>query len=245
MPHIRIFAGAAALALFGGTAMAQTGATGGYGAQSTSPSGMGAMQSPTSPAQPYAPPPMTGGMAQPQTGGQSSMGGMTGGSAMQPPGVMSPGMTAPATAGFTPVRPVPGANIIATLQASGEFTKLLAALQATNLTGLISSHPNLTLFAPTDAAFAQLPPGQLDQLMKSPQQLQALLTYHLVATTIRDADVRGHAAGKVPAANNKSLSIDGSGPSLKVNDATVLQSGVAASNGVIYPIDKVLTPPAA
>ena len=240
MPRVRILAGVAAAALVGGSAFAQTGATGGYGAQSgqyPSPTGSGAMQTPSTAAPPYAPPPATGGTVQP------SNGGMTEGS-MPPPGAMSPGIAAPA-GGFTPLRPVPGANIIATLQASGEFTKLLAALQATNLTGLISTHPNLTLFAPTDAAFAQLPPGQLDQLMKSPQQLQAILTYHLVATTIRDADVRGHAAGKVPAANNKQLTIDGSGSALRVNDAAVLQPGVAASNGVIFPIDKVLTPPAA
>ena len=147
-------------------------------------------------------------------------------------------------AGFTPIRPMAGSNIIATLQASGEFTKLLAALQATNLTSLISTHPNLTLFAPTDAAFAELPPGQLDTLMKSPQQLQAILTYHLVATTIRPSDVQGHAAGPVPAADKKQLTVDGSGSTIKVNDAAVLQPGVMASNGVIYPINKVLTPPA-
>ena len=168
-------------------------------------------------------------------------GGMPGGST---PGGPAPGETMGAS-GFTPIRPAPGSNIVATLQASGEFTKLVAALQATNLTGLISSHPNLTLFAPTDAAFAQLPPGQLDTLMKSPQQLQAILTYHLVATTIRPADVQGHAAGPVPAADNKQLTVDGSGPTIKVNDAAVLQPGVIASNGIIYPISKVLTPPGA
>jgi uncharacterized surface protein with fasciclin (FAS1) repeats len=158
---------------------------------------------------------------------------------------MTPGATTGGTmAGFTPVQPVPGANIIATLKASGEFTKLLAALEATNLTSLIATHPNLTLFAPTDAAFAALPPGQLDTLMKSPAQLQAILTYHLVATSIKESDVKGHSAGKVQAADNKQLTIDGSGPSLKVNDATVLQSPVTATNGYIYPIDKVLTPPA-
>lgn len=263
MSNVRILTGIAAAALTAGSAFAQTGATSGYGAQSAqpaSPTGAGAMQTPSTPTQPYAPPPTTGGAAQPSTGGyaqpstggyaqpstegyaQPSTGGSMSGTMQPPPGAAAPGAMG-STAGFTPVHPVPGGNIIATLQASGQFTRLLAALQATNLTGLLSTHPNLTLFAPTDAAFAQLPPGQLDQLMKSPQQLQAILTYHLVATVIHDADVKGHAAGKVQAADNKQLSIDGSGASIRVNDAAVLQSGVATANGVIFPIDKVLTPP--
>ena len=81
-------------------------------------------------------------------------------------------------------------------------------------------------------------------LMKSPQQLQAILTYHLVATTIKPADIVGHAAGKVATAAKKQITIDGSGPTIKVDTASALQPGVIASNGEIYPIDKVLTPPA-
>ena len=229
----RLLAGAAVAALISGSALAQTGSMSGSAMQPSSPNGAGAMQSPTGSAQPYAAPPTTGGMAQPDSG--TMAGGSMGGGSM---GAMS-------GAGFTPIQPMPGSNIIATLTASGEFTKLLAALQATNLTTLISTHPNLTLFAPTDAAFAALPPGQLDMLMKSPQQLQAILTYHLVAATIKPTDVMGHAAGKVPTASKKSISLDGSGSTLKVDTASVLQPGVTASNGIIYPIDKVLTPPVA
>ena len=216
----RLLTGAAMAALVAGTAMAQTG---GSTMQSTSPTGTGAMQSPAVGAQPYAPPPTTGSA----------------------PITASPDESAAPPAGFTPIQAMPGANIIATLKASGEFTTLLKALDATNLTGLISTHPNLTLFAPTDTAFAALPPGQLDTLMKSPTQLQAILTYHLVATTIREGDVKGHAAGQVMTADKKNITLDGSGPVVKVNDAAALQSAVAASNGEIFPIDKVLTPPAA
>ena len=186
--------------------------TGGSMAQPSPPTDAGALQPPAGEAPPYA--------------------------ASQTPGEMS----STGVAAFTPLTPMPSASIIATLQASGEFTKLLAALQATNLTGLISTHPNLTLFAPTDAAFAALPPGQLDMLMKSPTQLQAILTYHLVAAAIKDSDIKGHAATKIPTAAKKPITIDGSGPTIMVNDAKVLQAGVAASNGFIYPIDKVLTP---
>ena len=229
----RVIAGAALAALVAGPAMAQIGgatggATGGTMSQGVSPTGTGAMQSPSTGSQPYAPPPLTGGAAQPSaaatTGGSMAQGGVS---------------------SFTPIQAMPGANIVAELQASGEFTTLLKALAASNLTGLISTHANLTLFAPTDAAFAALPPGQLDMLMKSPAQLQAILTYHLVATTIRESEVKGHAAGQVMTAARKNVTIDGSGPVIKVNDASVLQSAVPASNGEIYPIDKVLTPPAA
>ena len=228
MPLKSLLAGAALATLVAGSALAQTSGSMGGGAmtQPTSPTGAGAMQSPSTSAQPYAPPPTTGGPA------ASSMGGMTGGSMA-------------GSSAFVPLRPDPSANIIAVLRSSGEFTKLLAALDATNLTSLISTHANLTLFAPTDTAFAALPPGQLDMLMKSPAQLQAILTYHLVATTIHESDLKGHAAGQVPTADkSKPVTVDGSGPAIKVNTATVLQPAVAASNGEIYPIDTVLTPPA-
>ena len=271
----RLLAGAAAAALMAGSALAQTGGSMGAGSmQSSSPNGAGTMQSPTGPTQPYAPPPTTGGTSQPsgaggmtggsttggyqtggsmssgsQSGGYQSGGSMSGGAQSGGPqggGAMSGGsMGAMSGAGFTPIRPMPSSSIIATLTASGEFKTLLAALKDTNLTTLIDTHPNLTLFAPTDAAFAALPPGQLDMLMKSPPQLQAILTYHLVATTIKPTDIMGHAAGKVPTAAKKSITLDGSGPTLKVDTASVLQPGVTASNGIIYPIDKVLTPPAA
>ena len=191
------------------------------------------MQSPAA-TQPYAPAPTTGDSAQPPAAGGSAMGAS---------GTGAPATGISGTGGFTPIRPT-GGDIVSELTASGQFTKLLAALSATNLTGLISTHPNLTLFAPTDTAFAALPPGQLDTLMKSPTQLQAILTYHLVAATIKESDIKGHAAGQVPTADkSKPVTLDGSGPTLKVDNATVLQAAVPASNGAIYPIDKVLTPP--
>ncbi len=213
MPHFRLPAAATAFALMAGPVLAQPVSPTGAGSITQPSTINGSAESPST-SQPGAPAPILGGPAQPS-----------------------------ATSAFTPIQAT-GGNIIAELTASGEFTKLLAALSATNLTTLISTHANLTLFAPTDAAFAVLPPGELDTLMKSPTQLQAILTYHLVAATIKEGDIKGHAAGQVPTADKaKPVTLDGSGPSLKVDDATVLQSAVAASNGVIYPIDKVLTPP--
>jgi uncharacterized surface protein with fasciclin (FAS1) repeats len=229
MSSVRLFVGAAAV-LLAGPALAQTGGAGGYGS-TAQPTGAGAMQSPSTAARPYAPPPVTGGPAQPSAASGPAM-------------ASAPAPSAPPAA-FTPLQPNPSASIVAALQASGEFNTLVAALKATNLANLLSTHPQLTLFAPTDAAFAQLPPGQVDQLMKSPAQLQAILTYHLVAIAIRPAEIEGHTAGPVKAADNKQLTVDGSGQSIRVNDATVLQPGVPVANGFIYPIDKVLTPPGA
>jgi uncharacterized surface protein with fasciclin (FAS1) repeats len=147
---------------------------------------------------------------------------------------------------YRPIVPSATANIIAELTSAGKFTILLKALTAANLSTLIASHPNLTLIAPTDAAFAALPASKVAMLMDpaNAAQLQALLTYHLINAKVTAADVEHHAAGPVPTVANKPVTFDGSGPILKINDATVLQSGVPASNGTIYVVDKVLTPPA-
>jgi uncharacterized surface protein with fasciclin (FAS1) repeats len=153
--------------------------------------------------------------------------------------------SAPAVAEQTIITPAAGSNIIAELKSAGQFTTLLKLLDTDGLTAVIQTHPDLTLIAPTDAAFAALPAGQLDSIKKDPTQLRALLTYHLIAAKVTPGQVKGHAAGKVTTAdNNKEVSIDGSGSPIKINDANVIQSGVPASNGTIYVVDKVLTPTA-
>jgi uncharacterized surface protein with fasciclin (FAS1) repeats len=147
-------------------------------------------------------------------------------------------------------RVAPAGDIIQTLQASGQFTTLLKALDATNLTAVLKGAGPLTLFAPNDAAFAALPAGQLDQLMSAspPAALQKLLVYHIINTRVDSTKIRG-AKGPIPTAAGASVYVNGSGDSLKVNDATILQPDVAVSNGVIHVVDKVLsptfTPPAA
>lgn len=151
------------------------------------------------------------------------------------------GMT-PATGGaFRPITPASGADIVAVLQASGQFTTLLKIADATNLTSTLKTAPNLTVLAPTDAAFAALPPSALD--LKDPanlQKLQALLTYHVINAKV--PPLKGHSATPITTVANKPVTLDGSGEMVKINDATALQSQVQASNGVIYPIDKVLSP---
>jgi uncharacterized surface protein with fasciclin (FAS1) repeats len=150
-----------------------------------------------------------------------------------------------APASYTPIAPSPTLNLYAELKGSGEFTILLKALDAANLSGLIQTHPGLTLLAPTDAAFNALPPGKLDDLLKpaNAAQLQHLLVYHLIAASVPPSDVVGHAPGPIKTAAGAPVTFDGTTPVLKINDASVLQAGVAASNGYIYVLDKVLTPP--
>jgi uncharacterized surface protein with fasciclin (FAS1) repeats len=152
--------------------------------------------------------------------------------------------TSTTTTSYRPIVPATGSNIIAELTASGQFTTLIKALTAANLATLISSHPNLTLIAPTDTAFAALPASQVAMLMDpaNAAQLQALLTYHLINANVKASDVEHHAAGPVPSVATKPVMFDGTGAVLKINDANVLQSGVPASNGTIYVVDKVLTP---
>ncbi len=145
---------------------------------------------------------------------------------------------APATAALV----TPSGDIIATLTASGQFTTLLKALDATNLTTVLKGKGPLTLFAPTDAAFAALPPGQLASLMSAspPADLQKLLIYHLINAKVDDSKIRG-AKGPIPTVATTPVYIDGSGAP-KVNDADIVQTDLVVSNGVIYPIDKVLSP---
>jgi uncharacterized surface protein with fasciclin (FAS1) repeats len=144
------------------------------------------------------------------------------------------------------IAPDPSADIVANLTASGHFTTLLKALKASGLTSLLQQTTrSFTLFAPTDEAFAALPPGVLDNLMKptNSAQLQQVIAYHVVATKLLPDQIKGHATTPVPTAINKPVSVDGMGATIKVNDANVIQAGAPASNGEIYVIDKVLTAP--
>ncbi|NBB16061.1 hypothetical protein GVN21_11900 [Caulobacter sp. SLTY] len=148
---------------------------------------------------------------------------------------------APAAAPTAPTAPavVAKGDIVETLKASGQFTTLTKALDATNLTSVLKTNQNLTLFAPTDAAFAALPAGELDRLMKNPAELQKLLTGHLINATIDSTKIKG-AKGPVNSVAGPAIMIDGSGDSIMAGNATVLQSDVKATNGTIHVVDKVI-----
>ena len=135
-------------------------------------------------------------------------------------------------------------NIFTTLKASGKFTILTKALDEAQLSKVLSTTPNITLFAPTDQAFNALPPAQLNALMQPDNApvLQKVLIYHLVNASLPSDKIKG-SKGQVPSVETSKLQLDGSGAPLKVNDADIIQPDVKASNGIIQVVDKVLIPP--
>jgi len=152
----------------------------------------------------------------------------------------------PAAAPSVPsVQLTPSGDIIGTLKASGQFTILLKALDAANLTSFLQGAGPYTLLAPTDAAFNALPAGQLDNLMQpaNAAQLQALLAYHLINAGLPPSKVQG-TKGPIPTAAGPDVQIDGSATPFKANDADIIGQATV-SNGNVYVVDKVLMPQAA
>ena len=142
---------------------------------------------------------------------------------------------APAPAGAAAVNITPSGDIIQTLTAAGQFTSLLKALDATNLTGVLKTPGPLTLFAPTDAAFAA---ASVD--MSNKTALQQLLVYHIINAKVDDSKIKG-AKGPIPSAAGKPIYVDGSGTPATADGANIV-ADVTVSNGVIHVVDKVLSP---
>ncbi len=132
-------------------------------------------------------------------------------------------------------------TIVDVAVAAGDFTTLVAAVQAAGLVDTLSGTGPFTVFAPTDAAFAALPEGLVEKLLL-PENLDVLvsiLTYHVVSGTVLAADV---AAGEVPTVQGETITVTTEG-GVKVNGANVVAVDVLASNGVIHVIDAVILPP--
>jgi uncharacterized surface protein with fasciclin (FAS1) repeats len=134
------------------------------------------------------------------------------------------------------------ADIVDTAVAAGDFTTLAAALQAGDLVGTLKSEGPFTVFAPTDAAFAKLPAGTVENLLKpeNKDQLVAILTYHVVPGEVKAAQVVGLSSART--VNGKDLAVRVEGETVYINDARVTAADVGASNGVIHVIDTVLLP---
>ncbi len=150
--------------------------------------------------------------------------------------------SAPAPAGYTPI--APSGDILSTLDASGEFKTFVAAAKATNLAQIFKAQPNITVLAPTDAAFAAMPQDQLQSLMQRANvgQLQRLVMYHLINARIDPSQIEGHAASPVPTVAGAAVVLNGLAQPMKANGADIVQPGVVATNGVIYVVDQVLSP---
>jgi transforming growth factor-beta-induced protein len=136
---------------------------------------------------------------------------------------------------------MPTGDIVDAAVAAGSFTTLATALDAAGIVDTLKGPGPFTVFAPTDAAFANLPAGTLDSLLADPDALRAVLTYHVVAGRVTAADaIRFHSARTV---QGEELAISTDAGKMHINDATVTSADVMASNGVIHAIDSVLLPP--
>lgn len=135
----------------------------------------------------------------------------------------------------------PARDLVETAVAAGSFTTLAAALQAAGLVDVLKGAGPFTVFAPTDAAFAKLPAGTVEALLKDKAKLTAILTYHVVAGTVKAADVVKLTSAKTVQGQEVRIMVrDGK---VMINNATVTTADVAASNGVIHVIDTVILPP--
>ena len=134
-------------------------------------------------------------------------------------------------------------DIVDTAVEAGQFQTLAAALEAADLVSTLKGTGPFTVFAPTDAAFAKLPAGTVDDLLKpeNKDKLTAILTYHVVPGKVMAADVAGIDEAKT--VNGKMIDVQVDGSAVKVNEAAVTATDIVASNGVIHVIDAVILPP--
>lgn len=130
-------------------------------------------------------------------------------------------------------------DIVDTASKAGKFNTLVKAVKAAGLVDTLKGPGPYTVFAPTDEAFAKLPAGTLDNLLKDPEKLKGILTYHVVSGKVAAADVK---PGDVKTVNGQSLKVAMSGGKLKVDNAYVVTKDVKADNGVIHAIDTVVMP---
>ena len=133
-------------------------------------------------------------------------------------------------------------NIVDTAVAAGSFKTLAAALHAANLVDALKGEGPFTVFAPTDAAFAALPKGTLDNLLdpKNKAALQAILTYHVVPGRVAAADVvKLHGATSL---NGQRIDITSSDQGVTVDRAKIVQTDIRCANGIIHVIDAVILP---
>ena len=133
-------------------------------------------------------------------------------------------------------------DIIETAASNGSFTTLVAAIEAAGLSDTLKGDGPFTVFAPTDAAFAKLPAGTVDNLLlpENRDQLTAILTYHVVAGEVTAAEVV--MLESATTVNGQNITIAMEGDAVMIDGATVAAADVMASNGVIHVIDEVILP---
>lgn len=133
-------------------------------------------------------------------------------------------------------------DIVDVAAGNGSFTTLVTAVKAAGLVETLKGDGPFTVFAPTDEAFAKLPKGTVEDLLKpeNKDKLVKILTYHVVPSKILSGDIKGKKA-EVKSVEGGEIKVDAT-DGVKVNEATVVTADVAASNGVIHVIDTVIMP---
>jgi uncharacterized surface protein with fasciclin (FAS1) repeats len=144
--------------------------------------------------------------------------------------------------GVSTARAADGKDIVDTAVSAGSFKTLAKALEAAGLVQTLKGPGPFTVFAPTDEAFAKLPAGTLEHLLKPEQrtELQRILTYHVVSGKVMAADVVKLRTAKT--VSGDSVTITARDGKVQVDKANVVKTDIAASNGVIHVIDAVILP---
>ena len=154
------------------------------------------------------------------------------------------GATAVAVSLSLAALPATAKDIVDTAVGAGQFKTLVAAVKAAGLVDTLKGTGPFTVFAPTDAAFAKLPAGTLEMLLKpeNKSKLAAILTYHVLPGKVMSGDIAGKRM-MVDTVQGSKIDVNATS-GVMVNDANVVTADIAASNGVIHVIDKVIVPPA-
>jgi len=142
--------------------------------------------------------------------------------------------------------PASAENIVEVAKGAGTFNTLLAAAEAAGLAGALAGGNNLTVFAPTDEAFAALPDGTVENLLKpeNKDQLAAVLSYHVLPRELASNMLPGRTihVKTIKQGGDRLLAVTKSGGGVTVDDATVVAADIRADNGIIHVIDKVMLP---
>lgn len=135
-------------------------------------------------------------------------------------------------------------NIVETAMSAGNFETLIAAAKAAGLAGALSGDGPLTVFAPTDEAFAKLAPGTVDMLLKpeNKDKLVGILTYHVVGRKLTSNMLPGRTIHVKPLNEANRLAVSKSGADVTINNAKVVSADIKTDNGYIHIIDTVLIP---
>jgi uncharacterized surface protein with fasciclin (FAS1) repeats len=138
------------------------------------------------------------------------------------------------------------ANIVETAAGAGTFGTLIAAAKAAGLADALANGENLTVFAPTDEAFAALPAGTVETLLKpeNKDQLAAILSYHVLPRVLTSGQMPGRTihVRTLKQGGDRTLALTKSGSGVEVDGANVITADIQADNGVIHVIDKVMLP---